>query len=215
FGLSASVRELIADRPIAEREAKIGVPVAAYLGSKVLVLTLLVALQCSVLATMGYLLLPLGGEYGYSLLALCAVSSLTGFVGVSIGLWVSARMTTSEGAVGTLPLILIPQIVFSGLLVRVKEMGVVADVLSRLMIVRYAFEATLKTGERITEYANSRIGRVERDVSGLLHSLGFRTVDPNDQGIPMEWLVAILGVLSLVLLVWTHRTLVRSLRDRR
>ena len=213
FGLSAAVRELIADRTIAQRESKVGVPAAAYLGSKVVVLSGLVTLQCSLLATLGYLLLPLRGEFGFSLPALCGVTSLTGFVGISIGLWVSARMSTSEGAVGTLPLILIPQIVFSGLLVRVKEMGPVADALSSLMIVRYAFEAAMKTGERLTEYANVRVGRVERDLPGMLHSLGFRTADPGDLGIPLEWLVVILASVALGLLFWTSRTLARSLRE--
>ncbi len=215
FGLSAAVRELIVDRAIAQREAMVGVPAAAYLGSKVVVLSLIVTLQCSFLATLGYFLLPLNGDYGYSLPALCAVTSLTGFVGVATGLWVSARMRTSEGAVGTLPLILIPQIVFSGLLVRVKEMGPVADALSSLMIVRYAFEATMKTGQRLTEYANSRTGRVERDLPGMLHSLGFRSADPDDFGIPMEWLIVILGAVAVGLLLSTNRRLARILTAAR
>jgi len=223
FGLSASVRELIADRTIAQREATSGVPAAAYLSSKVFVLTAIVTLQCSVLATMAYTLLPLSGEFGYSLPALCGVGSLTGFVGLSMGLWVSSRMATSEGAVGTLPLVLIPQIVFSGLIVRVSEMSdpevnataLVADAISKVMIVRYAFEAIMKTGERLTEYGGSRIGRVERPLSGMLHSLGFRSGAPDDMGLPMWLLLLVLAGFALVLLLSTQRRLARTLAEPR
>ncbi|MEN0063094.1 MAG: ATP-binding cassette domain-containing protein [Myxococcota bacterium] len=210
FGLSASVRELISDRSIALREAEVGVSTAAYLGSKVLVLGGLVTLQCTVLASMGYGLLGMGAEaYGYSWAALCGVSSLTGLVGVSIGLWVSSRMPSSEAAVGTLPLILIPQITFGGLLVRVSEMNEVARALSSVMVLRYAFEAVLKTGIGLTEYQGGRLGRDDKHMVHLLKDLGFRTSDAADYGIPMAMLVAVLGGVAVGLLLWTYRRLVR------
>ena len=46
--------------------------------SKVTVLGLLVGLQCTVLSTMSFLLLPMYGEYGFSWCELCFTSSLTG-----------------------------------------------------------------------------------------------------------------------------------------
>src|SRR6185503_13860183 len=66
FGASASVRELIADRTIWRREARVGIRALPYLASKVTVLGALVALQCTVLSTMCWALLPMWGAYGYS-----------------------------------------------------------------------------------------------------------------------------------------------------
>ena len=112
----------------------------------------IVALQCTVLTTMCWVLLPMYGEYGYSWLLLSFVASLTGWIGMALGLFISASLTSRVAAVGTLPLVLIPQLTFSGLIVKVKEMGLLAKALSYLMIVRYSFEATIKTGDTVKVY---------------------------------------------------------------
>jgi energy-coupling factor transporter ATP-binding protein EcfA2 len=209
FGASASVRELIADRAIWRREARVGLRTLPYVASKVTVLGLLVGLQCTVLSTMAYVLLPMWGEYAYSWLLLCFTSSLTGWIGMALGLLISASMSSSEGAVGTLPLVLIPQITFSGLIVKVKEMGTLAKALSYLMIVRYSFEAVIKTGERLTEpLVGGQQERVAKPLSGVLYNLGFKTTAAvDDMGIPYCALVGILlGILVALLLATTVQT---------
>ncbi|MBX2796659.1 MAG: ATP-binding cassette domain-containing protein [Myxococcales bacterium] len=210
FGASASVRELISDRPIWRREARVGLAAVSYVGSKVLVLGALVAFQCTLLASLCFWSLPMYGEYGYSLWALSAICSLTGWIGMAMGLLVSARTASSEAAVGALPLLLIPQITFSGLLVKVKEMGALALALSYLMVVRYSFEAVIKTGERLTEpLVGGQQERAAKPLSGVLYNLGFkRTSSVDDMGIPIEILLAILvGILALLLAltVWSTR----------
>jgi ABC transport system ATP-binding/permease protein len=212
FGASAAVRELIADRAIWRREARVGLATLPYVASKVTVLGWLVALQCTVLSTMCFVLLPLWGEYGFSWFLLCFTSSLTGWIGMALGLLISASMASSEGAVGLLPVVLIPQITFSGLIVKVKEMGLLAKALSYLMIVRYSFEATIKTGERLTEpLVGGQQERVAKPLSGVLYNLGFKTTaDVDDMGIPYGALVLILlfilwGLLAATV-VQTWRT---------
>ncbi|MEQ1570485.1 MAG: ATP-binding cassette domain-containing protein [Myxococcota bacterium] len=212
FGASASVRELIADRSIWRREARVGLRTLPYVASKVTVLGGLVAIQCVVLCTMSFVLLPLYGEYGFSWCQLCFTSSLTGWIGMALGLAISATMASSEGAVGLLPVVLIPQITFSGLIVKVKEMGWLAKGLSYLMIVRYSFEATIKSGARLTEpLVGGQQERVAKPLSGVLYNLGFKSTSAvDDMGLPYPVLVLILSVilfgLLFVTVVQTWRT---------
>jgi len=214
FGASGSVRELIADRTIWRREARVGLGTLPYVLSKLVVLGFLTAVQCVTLATMCFVLLPLYGEYGYSWFLLCFVTTLTGWIGMSLGLLISASTASSEAAVGTLPLVLIPQITFSGLIVKVKEMGLLAKVLSYLMIVRYSFEALIKTGDRLTEpLVGGQRERAAKPLSGVLYNLGFKSSGKaDDMGIPLSVLVLTLLSILFVLVV---ATLWRTRRTRR
>lgn len=207
FGASASVRELISDRLIWKREARIGVSAAAYVTSKVLVMGTLTALQCATLATICFYALPLNGTYGYSLPGLIGVCALTGWSGMGIGLFIGARSTSSQAAVGSLPLVLIPQILFGGLIVRVDEMTEpLAEVLSSLMIVRYAFEAAIKTGRQLTEAGDTARGA--KPLGGILYNLGMRASSSlDDMGIPLPALLGIMiGFVALMLLLTWFQT---------
>ena len=207
FGSSASVRELIADRAIWKREARIGLSAVSYLFSKVFVLSGFVALQCVGLAAMMYYLLPLNGDYGFSLPHLSFVCALTGWAGMGIGLVIGSRSESSEAAVGSLPLVLIPQIVFGGLLVHVSEMGR-AVWISYLTVMRYAFEAALKTGECLTEPTTSTVNpRIDRCMPAIFRNLGMNPeASANEFGLPEPVLYAVLGgfIGALLLLALFH-----------
>ena len=204
FGASGSVRELIAERPIWRREARVGLKTLPYLASKVTVLGSIALLQCLILVGMNYFMLDMGGDYGFSFINLLAVTTLTAWVGTGLGLLISSTLSSSEAAVGTLPLILIPQITFGGLIVKVKEMTVLAKVFSNLMIVRYAFEAAIKTGEELTDPARGGNERVARNITGHLYNLGFKeTTAADDTGLALGLLIAVLAGTLVVLLLST------------
>ena len=122
FGMSLSVRELILERTIFRRERKVGLSMPAYLASKVLVLALLNLAQTGLFTAMVYLSMGMG-DYGYSLPLLALAQGLVGFVGVSLGLMLSSAYDSSEAAVGMLPLLLIPQITFSSIMIPLHRMG--------------------------------------------------------------------------------------------
>jgi len=222
FGASAAVRELIADRTIWRREARVGLSPISYLASKVTVLGGIVTIQCVTLAAMTFFLLGMGGmteyrddpvSWGYSLPLLCGVTTLTGFVGMSMGLLVSSIFSSSEAAVGTLPLLLIPQITFGGLLVRLKHMGLAAKGISWLIFTRYSFEAMLKTGDYFNEVSTSGGGNERRatPLEGMLYRLGFKaTAEADDHGLPMEYLIGALaasaGLMLLMTLFFVNRS---------
>ncbi|MEE2752144.1 MAG: ATP-binding cassette domain-containing protein, partial [Myxococcota bacterium] len=184
FGASDSVRELIAERSIWRRESRIGLGLFPYLASKVFVLGVLVTIQCSVLVAFNYVALDMAA-YGFSFFELAGACTLTGLVGVTLGLLMSSVFPTSEAAIASLPLLLIPQIAFGGLIVTVKKMGVTAKLISYAMITRYAFELSIKTGEELSIPGARGSDTYQAHIKGPLWDLGFRTSGAEDMGLSM------------------------------
>lgn len=118
FGTSVASREVIRERAVYNRERMVNLRLLPYVGSKLLVLMLIVSVQCILLfGTLKLLdvttLMSLPGKFGG--IPQLLVMILTGMVGVALGLFISAVVKTSEMATSLVPLILIPQILFSGL----------------------------------------------------------------------------------------------------
>ena len=116
FGTSVASREIIRERPVYTRERMVNLGLMPYVGSKIFVLALIVAVQCLLLfgsiKAMHYVgLMSVPGW----LLPQLLIVGLTAMVGIALGLFVSAIVKTSEMATSLVPLILIPQILFSGL----------------------------------------------------------------------------------------------------
>jgi ABC transport system ATP-binding/permease protein len=118
FGTSVSAREIIRERPVYKRERMVNLGILPYLGSKLFVLGMIVGLQCILLFVplkffdlVGLMPMPgdlLGIPQFWAML-------LTAAVGIALGLLISALVRTSELATSLVPLVLIPQILFSGL----------------------------------------------------------------------------------------------------
>ena len=127
-----------------------------------------------------------------------------------MGLLVSSIFSSSEAAVGTLPLLLIPQIAFGGLIVKVKEMTDMAKYVAYGMITRYAFELSIKTGEELSKPAHKGVGESKEHIKRFLWELGFRSSDADDMGLSITALVSILAGFFFVFLIgatwFTHRS---------
>lgn len=213
FGCSAAVREVIAELPIIRRERRAGLRFTPYVGSKYLSLLGICALQCLLLVGILYPSLKLY-EYGFNPLLMFIVALLTASVGIALGLQVSSLFSSSEAAVGTLPLILIPQIVFGGLIVYVKEMPTLAKWLSYATTTRWSFNALLKTGDELYKSGAAAYEQKTVAMHGILYLLGFKTdTDPLDTGLPLALLCSVLAGMTIVLLVSTLITL--QVRNRR
>jgi ABC-type multidrug transport system ATPase subunit len=118
FGTSVAAREVIRERAVYKRERMVNLRLLPYVGSKILILMLIVGLQCFLLfGTLKLLdatkLMSFPGGFGGSLHLVVMI--VTSMVGIALGLFVSAMVKTSEMATSLIPLILIPQILFSGL----------------------------------------------------------------------------------------------------
>lgn len=119
FGTSVSAREIIRESSIYNRERMVNLGLVPYLFSKLFVIGIIVFIQCfllfvplKLLDLAGIMAMPgelLGIPQFWAIL-------LTAAVGIGLGLFVSAVVRTSEMATGLVPLILIPQLLFSGLI---------------------------------------------------------------------------------------------------
>jgi hypothetical protein len=118
FGTSDSAREIVRERAVYKRERMFNLGIIPYLFSKLFVLGLIVFFQCMLLYVPLKLLhfigvMPMPGELG-GIPQLWAML-LTGFVGIATGLFVSTLFKSRQLATTMVPLILIPQILFSGI----------------------------------------------------------------------------------------------------
>lgn len=116
FGTSVASREIIRERAVYTRERMVNMRLLPYVGSKLFVLAMIVSLQCLLLYGSlkfmhygGLLSVP-----GWAIPQITIVL-ITAMVGIALGLFISAIVKTSEMATSMVPLILIPQILFSGL----------------------------------------------------------------------------------------------------
>lgn len=140
FGTSVSAREIIRERPVYNRERMVNLGLLPYVMSKLFVLGFIVGLQCLFLfVPLKFLditgLMPMPGEF-LGIPQFWAML-LTAGVGIALGLLISALVKTSEMATSLVPLILIPQILFSGLVGMPEGINKVAGL---LMPATWAFD---------------------------------------------------------------------------
>lgn len=135
FGCVNACREVVKERPIFERERLFGVRPGAYIASKVRVLAGLGAIQVVLLQGTVEWHLQLRGPMPMELLALFGAS----LAGTGLGLVVSALASTQERAVFAVPLLLLPQILFSELAIPDTLYSDVVAAVEKLMPVHWAF----------------------------------------------------------------------------
>ncbi len=212
FGMSSAVRELISDRAIWRRERRVGARLLPYVGSKICILGAVVTVQCTVLTTMLFFPLHLG-EHGFSLPLLAAVQALTGLSGMGLGLLISASFSSSEAAVGTLPLIIVPQITFSAIMVPIQRMGMVAKAATWVTLQRYALDASIKAGEALeVAYKYDKTRWEKQVITGTLYDLGLKPMNPDDMGLSIGTLMAALAGFGLLFMFLA--AVITKLRDR-
>ncbi|MFM2432521.1 MAG: hypothetical protein RLZZ511_3735 [Cyanobacteriota bacterium] len=138
-GLSGSLQAIVREQAVYARERLVNLQIPAYLGSKAVVLGGLAVVQALLICcvvTIGFqsptaTLIPWG-------LGLGITSFLTLVTSLSLGLMVSSLVKNPGQANSALPLLLLPQIIFSGVLF--KSTGI-AKVLGWLMLSRWSIGA--------------------------------------------------------------------------
>ena len=109
LGCFSGCREVVKERMIFLRERRAGVPVRAYLVSKVMVLAFLAALQCLILVVLVGAKVQLKGNP----VMIFTLLTLTTFAGACLGLLISSLVKSQSAAVALVPIALIPQFIFS------------------------------------------------------------------------------------------------------
>ncbi len=136
FGCNNSAREIVKEIQIYRRERMVNLGIIPYLFSKALVLGILCLLQCAILVIAvdvispfpQTVLLPPPLEIYVSL-------ALTSLVGLMIGLMISCLTANSDQANSIIPVILIFQILFSGVIFKLTGFG---EVLGGLFAMRWS-----------------------------------------------------------------------------
>jgi hypothetical protein len=113
------VDDIIHDRPVLMRERNLDVNLAFYVAAKVLTLGFFAIIQCALFALIGNALLSLRDGFWIVFIAMF----LTAANGAAIGLVISSLVSQSKTGILIIPVILIPQIILSGALIKYEEMN--------------------------------------------------------------------------------------------
>jgi ABC transport system ATP-binding/permease protein len=130
FGCSNSAQEIVKELPIYRRERLVGLSRWSYLTSKFIWMAGLTSIQALLLyGTIALGRLSVHGMYHWQIIGLI----LLAFAATGIGLTMSAFARSPMQAVMLVPLLLIPQILFSGFTVPAKDMAPSVLALSQIM----------------------------------------------------------------------------------
>lgn len=135
FGCVNACREIVKERNILERERFFGLSLVSYVGSKMVVLSLLGLLQVLLLQIAVEWEIAVRGPFLLQTFALWGAS----VCGAGLGLLISALAKTQERAVGAIPLLLLPQILFSEFAIPERFFSDTVEVIEKLMPVRWAY----------------------------------------------------------------------------
>ena len=125
FGCSNAVREIVDEQTIYRRERQTGLKIPSYVLSKLLVLSFIALIQC-----VSVLIVLLLVNHAFSLsppeiLGAIGILFLVALNGTLIGLVISAVVKTPEKALALFPLVLIPELLLSGLFMPVRKIQTV------------------------------------------------------------------------------------------
>lgn len=143
LGLSVSAEEIIKDRKIRKRESFLNLSKSSYLASKVTFLFALSAIQMLTFVLIGNAILEVNGMLWPYWLVLFSAACFANMLGLNI----SASFTSVVTVYILIPFLIIPQIIFSGVLVPFEELNPSTTsqeqvpLIGETMVSRWAFEA--------------------------------------------------------------------------
>jgi hypothetical protein len=149
FGIMGSCKEIVTEQPILKRETRSYLFISPYLTAKIFVLTLVLGMQTGLLAIM---VVPFLLELSWShTIWIGLILWIAAFASASLGLFISSVVTSYRVALTLVPLLMIPQLLFGGLLRPLADLehssawSHAANILSAVTVQRWAFEAILTT----------------------------------------------------------------------
>lgn len=141
FGVINSVREIVSEKAIYERERLLGLKLLPYVFSKYLILALLSLIQVLLLVFIVDGMVGLTLNIGNAIL----IVFMTALIGISIGLFISSISKTSAFALTVVPIVLLPMIMFGGGILPVNKMSTSAYVASYVMPIRWSLEESIRS----------------------------------------------------------------------
>jgi len=119
LGLTNSADDIIRDRAVLQRERNLSVRLWYYVISKMLTLGVFALVQCVLFVLIGNYVLQIRGMFWIYL----GIMLMTAMGGVSLGLLISSLVADPKTAANIVPLVLIPQIIMGGALIKYEDMN--------------------------------------------------------------------------------------------
>jgi ABC-type multidrug transport system ATPase subunit len=141
FGLTFGLLQVCTEVPVLRRERHAGVRTAAYLASKVAVLTPILLLVNGLMIVVLRALDRIPHLSSGALLELNITMGLNAVAALCLGLLASAAVTSTAQAALALPMLCFPAVLFSGAMVPTSAMAPAGRAISAAMSDRWAFEA--------------------------------------------------------------------------
>lgn len=147
MGLTVSAEEIIRDRKILKREAFLHLSRSSYILSKISILFLLSAIQTVTFVLVGNYILEIKGMFFHHWFILFTVACFANLLGLNI----SSAFNSAVTIYILIPLLLIPQLILSGVVVKFDKLNpaigntATVPVVGDLMASRWAFEAAMVT----------------------------------------------------------------------
>lgn len=166
MGLSVSAEEIIRDRKILKREAFLNLSKFSYINSKVIILFTISAIQTISFILIGNYILEIKGLTLNYWLVLFSTAAMANIVGLNI----SAALNSVVTIYITIPFILVPQLLFSGVIVSFNKLHKdfssieVVPVIGDIMTSRWAYEALSVTQFKDNKY-EKHFFEVEKKIS--------------------------------------------------
>src|SRR4030081_1635403 len=119
LGLTNSADDIIRDRVVLQRERNLNVRLPYYVISKTLTLGVFALVQCVLFVLIGNYVLQIRGLFWVDL----GIVFMTAMGGVALGLVISSIVADPKTAANIVPLVLIPQIIMGGALIKYEDMN--------------------------------------------------------------------------------------------
>jgi ABC-type multidrug transport system ATPase subunit len=154
IGLTVSSEEIIRDKKIRKRESFLNLSKGSYLKSKIVIMLTISAIQMFLFVIIGNFILEIKGmtlPYWLILFSTCSFANL-------LGLNISSSFNSAKVIYILIPIIIIPQLLFSGIIVRFDKLNPIfasqdgVPWIGNIMASRWAYEAIAVTQYKWNEY---------------------------------------------------------------
>lgn len=138
-GMLNAIQEICKERTILKREYMTGLSLGTYVSSKIIVLGIMCLVQSIMITTVFSLMigLPDEGVMIFPFLELLITTFITATASTAMGLFVSSLFTNADRAMTVAPILLMPQILFSGLIFKLDG---ATEIISWLAVCRWSME---------------------------------------------------------------------------
>ncbi|MEA3452193.1 MAG: FHA domain-containing protein [Bacteroidota bacterium] len=167
FGVSNAAKEIVNELPIYERERMFNLNIFSYIFSKIMVLSVIALFQVIVFVFIIYLAYQ-GDPKGIEPVNILQMIVFMFYLTVSstlMGLVLSAIFKTAEQAMTLLPLILIPQIIFAGVIADIDRPD--KEVISYAMLGRWGTEGLTRIQNDNEDFIHQEYGNKDSIIISL------------------------------------------------